>query len=195
MTAQIAHVNGIDLAYEIFGTGPGKPLVLLHGGYGNYDMFGPNRDALAAGRQVVGVDLQSHGRSPAVDRPMRFGTMADDIAELINSLGLAKAAVMGFSLGGGVALRTGIQHPDVVDRLVLVSTPTKHYGWHKEMAAQMDQMGPFLAEPMKQTPMYAAYSQVAPNVDDWTTLVTQLTGLIKTDYDWSAEVRRSRCRC
>ena len=88
-------------------------------------MFGPNVELLAAGRQVIGVDLQSHGRSPAADRPMRFETMADDIAALIRTLGLERAAIMGFSLGGGVALRTAIQHPDVVERLVLVSTPFK----------------------------------------------------------------------
>jgi len=185
---QLAIVNGIQLAYARFGGGPGTPLVLLHGGYGDYDMFGANRDALAVGRLVIGVDLQSHGRSPAVDRPMRFETMADDIGALIRELGLSKAAVMGFSLGGGVALRTGIQHPDVVDRLVLVSTPFKHYGWHPEMSGAMDQMGPQLAEPMKMTPMYASYQQRAPNVGDWPTLVGQLTDLIKRDYDWSADV-------
>src|SRR5919197_945561 len=78
-------VNGIDLGYEVFGSG--DPLVLLHGGFGSVEMFGPNVDLLAARRQVVGVDLQSHGRSPAADRPLRFETMADDIAELIASLG------------------------------------------------------------------------------------------------------------
>ena len=76
-TSGLAHVNGIELAYQIHGSG--KPLVLLHGGFGSAEMFGPNIAALAAGRQVIGVDLQSHGRTPAVDRPMRFETMADDI--------------------------------------------------------------------------------------------------------------------
>jgi pimeloyl-ACP methyl ester carboxylesterase len=185
-TARLAQVNGIQLAYQTFGQG--DPLILLHGGFGSVEMFGPNIDALAAGRQVIGVDLQSHGRSPAADRPMRFETMADDIAGLVRHLGLAKANVMGFSLGGAVALRTAIQHPDVVDRLVLVSTPFKHYGWHPEMSAGMDQMGPEVAEPMKQSPMYEVYSKVAPRVEDWPVLVTQLTDLIKRDYDWSADI-------
>lgn len=88
-------------------------------------MFGPNVELLAAGRRVIGVDLQSHGRPPAPDRPMRFETMADDIAALIRGLGFERAAIMGFSLGGAVGLRTGIQHPDVVERLVLVSTVFK----------------------------------------------------------------------
>src|SRR6476469_8343997 len=169
---KVAEVNGIRLGYEIHGEG--EPLVLLHGGFGTIEMFGPNVDALAAGRQVIGVDLQSHGRSPAADRPMRFETMADDTAGLIRHLGLEKADVMGFSLGGGVALRTAIQHPEVVDRLVLVSTPFRRSGWYPEMTAAMDSMGPEIAEPFKQTPMYADYQRIAPRVDDWPVLVTQV---------------------
>jgi pimeloyl-ACP methyl ester carboxylesterase len=181
----LARVNGIELAYQIFGKG--DPLILLHGGFGSVEMFGPVVDQLAEGRQVVGVDLQSHGRTPAVDRPMRFETMADDIAALISHLGYATADVMGFSLGGGVALRAAIQHPEVVDRLILVSTPFRRAGWYPEMAAAMSSMGPEVAEPMKQTPMYEAYARIAPRVDDWPALVTQLTDLLKLDYDWTDE--------
>jgi pimeloyl-ACP methyl ester carboxylesterase len=182
----LASVNAIHLAYQIFGEG--EPLVLLHGGFGSVEMFGPNVELLAAGRQVIGVDLQSHGRSPTADRPMRFETMADDVAALIDHLGLAKAKVMGFSLGGGVALRTAIQHPDLVDRLVLVSAPFKRDGWHREMSAAMTTMGPEVAEPLKQSPMYAVYREIAPNVEDWLVLVTQVTDLLKIDYDWSAAI-------
>ncbi len=96
---------------------------------------------------------------------------------------------MGFSLGGGVALRTAIQHPEVVDRLVLVSTPFRHEGWYPEMTAAMDQMGPESAEPMKQSPMYEDYKRIAPRVEDWPVLVTQLADLLHQDYDWSAEIR------
>lgn len=183
----LAPVIGIELGYEVFGKG--DPLVLLHGGFGSMEMFGPNIDALAAGRQVIGVDLQSHGRSPVADRPMRFESMAADIAALIHYLGLDRADVMGFSLGGGVALRTAIQHPDVVDRLVLVSTPFRRSGWYPEMTAGMDAMGPEIAEPFKQTPMYADYQRIAPRVEDWPILVTQLTDLLKVDYDWTDEAR------
>jgi pimeloyl-ACP methyl ester carboxylesterase len=183
----LAPVNGIELAYQIHGRG--RPLVLLHGGFGSVEMFGPNVAALAAGRQVIGVDLQSHGRTPTADRPMRFETMADDIAALIRYLGHEQADVMGFSLGGGVALRTAIQHPESVRKLVVVSTPFRRSGWHPEMVAGFDQMGPEVAEPMKQTPMYGVYRRVAPRVEDWPILATQLTALLKLDYDWSSEVR------
>src|SRR4030081_861921 len=128
---KVAQVNGIQLAYQVFGTG--SPLVLLHGGFGSVEMFGPNVELLAAGRRVIGVDLQSHGRSPAADRPMLFETMADDIAALITELKLERAAIMGFSLGGAVALRTAIQHPELVERLPLVSPRFKARGWGSEV--------------------------------------------------------------
>ena len=184
--SNLVRVNGIELGYQVFGEG--KPLILLHGGFGSLEMFGPNVDLLAKHRQVIGLDLQSHGRSPAAKRAMTFEAMADDIAALIKELDLEKAAIMGFSLGGGVALRTGIQHPEIVERLVLLSTPYMRAGWYPEMTAGMDAMGPDTAEPMKRSPMYQDYTRVAPNVDDWPVLVEQLTSLLKMDYDWSAEI-------
>jgi pimeloyl-ACP methyl ester carboxylesterase len=186
--SKVAHVNGIELAYQVFETG--SPLVLLHGGFGSVEMFGPNVELLAAGRRVIGVDLQSHGRSPAADRPMHFETMADDVAALITELKLERAAIMGFSLGGAVALRTAIQHPELIERLVLVSTVFKRSGWHPEMTTGMDAMGPEVAEPLKHSPMYETYVQVAPRKEDWPVLVTQLTTAMKIDYDWSADVAR-----
>ncbi len=186
--SNLVRVNGIELGYQVFGRG--KPLILLHGGFGSVEMFGPNVDLLAKHRQVIGLDLQSHGRSPAAKRAMTFEAMADDIAALIKELDLERAAIMGFSLGGGVALRTGIQHPELVERLVLLSTPYMRAGWYPEMTAGMDAMGPDTAEPMKRSPMYQDYTRVAPNADDWPVLVEQLTSLLKTDYDWSAEIPR-----
>ena len=88
---------------------------------------------------------------------MRFETMADDVAALLRGLGLERAAIMGFSLGGGVGLRTAIQHPQVVERLVLVSTPFKRQGWYPGMLAGQDAMGPETARQLMQTPLYEAY--------------------------------------
>jgi pimeloyl-ACP methyl ester carboxylesterase len=119
---------------------------------------------------------------------MRFETMADDIEALIRSLGLQRAAIMGFSLGGGVAVRIAIQHPEMVERLVLVSTVFAREGWYPEMRAGMDAMGPETADFMMQTPLYTAYEQVAPRVEDWPILVRQVAEIVKIDYDWSADV-------
>jgi len=187
---QHAKVNGIELGYLDTGDVPGggEPLILLHGGFGTVEMFGPNVELLAAGRRVIGVDLQSHGRSPAADRPMRFETMAEDVAELIGRLGLKRPAVMGFSLGGGVALRLGLDRPELVSRLVLVSTVFARRGWYPEMRAGMDAMGPETEAFMRQTPLFQAYEAVAPNVDDWPVLVAQVADAGKVDYDWSHEI-------
>jgi pimeloyl-ACP methyl ester carboxylesterase len=181
-----APVNGVNLYYEIRGSG--RPVVLLHGGVGAIDMFGDVLTMLSEDRQVIGVDLQAHGRTADVDRPLRFEFMADDIAALMAHLSIDHVAVMGYSLGGGVALRTAIQHPPLVRKLVLVSTPFKRDGWYPEILSGMAQMGPAFAEPMKQTPMYQTYARLAPRPDDWPVLLTKLGELLRRDYDWSTEV-------
>jgi pimeloyl-ACP methyl ester carboxylesterase len=162
-------------------------LILLHGGVGAIEMFGEVLPLLAEGRRVIGVDLQAHGRTADIERPMTFETMANDVAALIEHLGLGEADVMGYSLGGGVALQTAIRHPEVVRKLVLVSTPLKCDGWYPEVLAGMEQMGPGAAEPMMQTPMYHLYSSVAPRPEDWPVLLTKLGELLGQDYDWSEE--------
>jgi pimeloyl-ACP methyl ester carboxylesterase len=181
-----AHVNGLEMYYEIHGTG--EPLILLHGGVGAIEMFGEVLPLLAQGLQVIAADLQAHGRTADIDRPLRFESMADDIRTLIEYLGLEEADVMGYSLGGGVALQTVIRHPQVVRKLVLVSTPFSRDGWYPEVRAGMEQMGPKAAEPMKQTPMYQVYSSVAPRPEDWPELLTKLGQLLGQDYDLSEGV-------
>ena len=111
-----ADVNGLSLYYEEHGSG--EPLVLLHGGLSAGEMFAAILPELAAGRRVITVDLQGHGHTADADRPLRPQTMADDVAALIEHLGLERADVMGYSLGGLVALRAAIQHPQLVRRLV-----------------------------------------------------------------------------
>src|SRR3954451_13075006 len=182
-----ARIGEIGLGYEQ--RGQGEPVVLLHGAYGTLDMFGQNLDLLAEAHRVIAVDLHSHGRSPTSQGELRVESMADDIAALIGQLGLRQAAVMGFSLGGAVALRTAIQHPDAVSRLVLVSTPFTRRGWYPEMVAALDAQGPEMADMLRPTPLYQAYERVAPNLEDWPVLVRQLSQLVKVEYDWSDEVR------
>lgn len=185
-TGNYAQVNGINLYYQIHGEG--EPLILLHGGVGAIEMFGEVLPLLAAGRQVIAADLQAHGRTADVDRPMTIEAMADDIGELIKHLGFKQADVMGYSLGGAVALQTAIRHPELVSKLVVVSVPCKKSGWYPEIASGMAQMGAAAAEPMKQTPMYALYSQIAPKLEDWPVLLTKLGDLLRKDYDWSEGV-------
>src|SRR6185312_780482 len=114
-----APVNGLQMYYEIHGEG--EPLILLHGGVGASEMFAPNLSAFAKARQVIAVHLQGHGHTKDIDRPLRFELMADDIHALIAYLKLGKADVLGYSMGGGVALQTAIRHPASVKRLIVVS--------------------------------------------------------------------------
>jgi pimeloyl-ACP methyl ester carboxylesterase len=181
-----ASVNGINLYYEIHGTG--SPMVLLHGGLGMIGMFARLLPALAASRQVIGVELQGHGHTADIDRPFSFELMADDVAALIKHIGLEKADVAGYSLGGGAAFQTAIRHPEVVRKLIIISAACKRNGWYPEVLEGMDAMNARAATAMVGSPPHAAYTSVAPNPEGWTSLVSKTGDLLRQDYDWSAGV-------
>jgi pimeloyl-ACP methyl ester carboxylesterase len=182
-----ADVNGINLYFERRGTG--RPLILLHGGLGSGEMFGPILDTLAAGHEVITVDLQGHGRTADVDRPISVITMGDDIAALIEHLGLSKPDLMGYSLGGGVAFQAASNHPDLVRRLVIVSVNIRRNAIYADMLAQQGQMDAGAAELMKQTPMYQSYVRVAPRPEDFPRLLEKMGSAMAQDYDFSDQVR------
>ncbi len=188
-----ADVNGLHIYYE--SQGEGEPLLLLHGGYGTTDMFGPVRDRLAQERQTIAVDLQGHGRTADIDRPLAFESMAEDIAGLIELLGFKTVDIFGYSLGGGVALRTAIQYPGRIRKLVLVSTPFRQTDWCPEVRAGMQsQTKPEAAEMMKNTPLYETYTRVAPRPGDWPALVGKMGRLLSQLYDWSGEIGKIQAR-
>ena len=178
-----ASVNGINLYYEIHGTG--TPLIMLHGGFGSFEMFAALAPTLAENYQVIGVDLYGHGHTALTERPFRFENMADDIAGLIQHLGLEKADVLGYSLGGAVALQTAIRHPERVNKLVVISSPFKFTGWHSEVQTGFSALA---AEFMMQTPLYAAYTSVAPKPEDFPRLVAAMKETLSQDYDWTEQV-------
>jgi pimeloyl-ACP methyl ester carboxylesterase len=182
-----ADVNGLSLYYQEQGDG-GEPLIMLHGGFGTGDSFGPVLDELAGTRRVITADLQAHGGTADIDRPLRFATMADDIAGLIGQLGLEHADVLGLSLGGGVALRLAIQHPHLVRRLVVMSAPASRDGWYPEVRAGFDAMGRQLEPMFRQSPLFAAYAKVAPRVEDFPVLIDKVGDCTRQDYDWRAEI-------
>jgi len=183
---EYAQVNGLRLYYELHGQG--EPLVLLHGGLGAIQMFGPVLPALAERRQVIAVDLQGHGRTADVDRPRRRELMADDLAALIRRLGLGRVDIAGYSLGGGVALLPAVRNPEVVKRLVLVSTPFRRSAFYPDILAQQAQVDAQAAEAMKQTPMYQLYASIAPRPQDWPRLLAKIGEFMARDYDYSAQV-------
>ena len=181
-----APVNGLKLYYEAHGSG--EPLLLLHGGLGATGMFTAILPSLSKTRQVIAVDLQGHGRTADIDRQLSLEAMADDVAGLMKHLGIGKADIMGYSLGGMVATRVAIQHPALIRKLVVVSAACKRDGWYPEILAGMAQMSAAAAETMKQTPMYQMYASVAPKPEDWPRLLGKLGDLLRKDYDYSKDV-------
>ena len=187
--ANYADVNGQHLFYGVHGTG--KPLILLHGGV-SPDSFGGNLAELAKGRQVIAVHLQAHGHTPDTDRPLRSETLGDDVAALIRHLDLGKADVMGYSLGASVALQAAIRHPDVVDRLVLVSVRMRQDGAYPEALAAFDQLeanAPLYGPGVKASPLGQAYPEV-----DWTNLFSKVGDMSKRPFDWSVDVAKVQAR-
>ena len=186
-TGHHAEVNGLKLYYETHGAG--RPLILLHGGLGSGEMFWPILPALTEGHQVIAVDMQGHGRTADIDRPIDVRLMADDIAALITHLGLDKPDVVGYSLGGGVALLTAIKYPDKVRRLVSASANIRRNAIYPDMLAQQGQVGAAAAEFMKDTPMYQLYQRVAPRPEDFPRLLDKMGAGMAKDFDFTEEVR------
>ena len=182
-----AEVNGINLYYEIHGAG--RPLILLHGGLGSSEMFGPVLPLLAKSHQVIAVDLQGHGRTADIDRPIDVRLMADDIAALIDHLGLKKPDLVGYSLGGGVALHTAAKYPAKVRRLVAAAANLRPDAIYAEMRVQQGQVSAAAAEFMKDTPMYQLYQRVAPRPEDFPRLLDKIGASMAQDFDFSEEVR------
>src|SRR4051812_6443360 len=145
-----ANVNGIQLHYEIYGQG--APMVLIHGGLTTIGEMQAWVQPLAATRQVIAVEMQGHGHTPDTDRPLSFHTLAQDIAALLEHLGIPRADVVGHSFGGAVAIRTAIQTPDRVRRLVVISSPHARSCWYPEARQGMSQVGAAMAGHMLRTP-------------------------------------------
>ncbi len=181
---QTGHANGNY--YEIHGTG--APLVILHGGLASCALIAPVLEAFANGRQVIGIDLQGHGRTADVDRPLRYETVADDVAAVLDHLKVPKADVLGYSFGGGAAWQLAFRHPARVKKLVIVSTHVRRSAWYPEVLAGAEQLGPAAADFMKQSPLYQSYAKVAPRPGDFPQLLGKMGELLRRDFDWTAEV-------
>ncbi|HET9860777.1 MAG TPA: alpha/beta hydrolase [Nocardioidaceae bacterium] len=189
-TGRYVEVNGINLYVETQGTG--QPLILLHGGLGSGEMFGPILPALTEHHRVIAVDLQGHGRTADIDRPLDIKLMADDIGALIDHLELDEVDLVGYSLGGGVALQTAARHPAHVRRLVVCSANIRPDAIYPEMRAQQGQVNAAAAEFMKGTPMYELYQRVAPHPEDFPRLLDKIGAAMAQDFDFTEEVRSLR---
>jgi pimeloyl-ACP methyl ester carboxylesterase len=184
-----AELNGVNYYYEI--RGEGAPLLLLHGGLGSLDMFEPILPALGKDRQVIAVDLHGHGRTPLGKRAeISLVDQGDDLAALLDKLGVAQADVLGYSFGAGVAFRLAVQHPAKVKRLALVSAGFANDGYYPEMLPQQAAVGAQLFEMMKETPMYTSYAAVAPDKTEFPKLLDAMGALMRKPYNYADDAKR-----
>jgi pimeloyl-ACP methyl ester carboxylesterase len=177
-----APVNGLEMYYEVHGDG--SPLLLLHGAYMSVDSMGAIVPGLAQLRQVIAVELQGHGRTGDVDRPITYEQMADDSAALLRHLDVERADVMGFSMGGAVGLQFAIRHPGVVHKLIVASAGFASEGMHKQA---LDMFPTITPEMFAGTPIEEEYLRLAPNPDDFPKLVEKLTLLDSTEFTWPSD--------
>jgi pimeloyl-ACP methyl ester carboxylesterase len=166
---QYATVNGLKMYYEVHGTG--KPLVLLHGAFGWATVY----PTFAKGRQVIAVELQGHGHTADVDRPLTYEQMADDTAALLKQLHIEQADFFGYSMGGNVGLALAIRHPKLVRKLAINGS---HYGklkdaYEPEVFQQFQSLPADFAPALLKDP----YDKVAPDPKRWPVLVAKVKKL------------------
>ncbi len=185
-----ARVNGLNMYYETFGgEGAGAPLVLLHGAFSAIGTsFGPLLPGLSAGRRVIAVELQGHGRTADIDRPMTLEGMADDVAALVKYLGFEQADVFGYSMGAGVALHLAIRHPEVLRKLVLASVTYNMSGFQPGLMEGMGEMKP---EMMYGSPWHEEYMRLAPHPEDFDRLFAKKSAMDRSIKDVPDEAIRA----
>ena len=186
-----APVFGGEVYYQTYGDG--RPILLIHGGFGMIETFHHMIKQLSEHHTVIGVDLQGHGRTAPFDRPMSHASFADDVVAVIAHLGYERANLLGYSMGGEVALQVALRHPNVVDRLVIVSAPFSWGGWHDTTQAALLTIGANSIDPMRGTPLYDMYVRVADNPDaNWPKLHLALGGMAagSAGYDHGEALKR-----
>jgi pimeloyl-ACP methyl ester carboxylesterase len=178
-----APVNDLQMYYEIHGSG--EPLVLLHGAYATIDMWGPILTGLAASHQVIAVELQGHGHTADIDdRPLSYEQFADDVAGLLDHLGIAQADVVGYSMGGNTGLQLAIRHPEQVRKLVAISANSRLDAYYPEVLASIAEITP---EVFAGSIFDEAYRRNSPDPDTFPRLVEKLVELDGTDFAWPEE--------
>lgn len=177
-----APVNGLELYYEIHGSG--EPLILLHGAFGAIDVWGSILTTLAETHQVIAVEFQGHGHTADIDRPFSIEDWADDVAGLMDHLNIAQADVVGYSMGGMTGLQLAIRNPELVRKLVAVSANYRTDGYYPELLAALAFMTP---EIFAGTPEEAAYLSNAPNPEDFPALVEKHKAFDANGFAWPEE--------
>jgi pimeloyl-ACP methyl ester carboxylesterase len=182
-TSGYAPVNGLKMYYEIHGSG--EPAVLLHGAFmaiaGDWnDWVGE----LSKTRKVIAVEMQGHGRTADINRDITYENLADDVAALLDYLKIPNADIIGYSLGGGVAMQCAIRHPEKVRKVVSISAVIRRDGWIKEGA---DALTKLTAEAFKGSPIEAEYKKLSPTPNEFPDFVKHVVATISKPYDFGAD--------
>jgi pimeloyl-ACP methyl ester carboxylesterase len=177
-----AKVGDLNMYYDVHGEG--RPLVLLHGAYQTADSMGPLLPGLAETRQVIVPEMQAHGRTADIDRPITYEQMADDTAGLMRELDTDHADIVGYSMGGAIGLQIAIRHPELVRKLVMISSGFASDSAHPEALEMFPSISP---EMFAGSPIEEEYKRIAPNPDDFPNLVWKLKDLDTTEFSWPEE--------
>jgi pimeloyl-ACP methyl ester carboxylesterase len=177
-------VGALDLYYERRGEGP--PLVLIHGAFGTIEScFAELLPGLARHFDVVAVEMQGHGRTRDVARPLSYEAMAADTAALLDALDIPRAHLVGYSMGGAVGLELALDRPELVDRLVFAGGAAfDASGEYPELSAGYESFDPHELDGSR---WHEAYRRVAPDPDAWTSLVVKLNELDRAGHSWPRE--------
>jgi pimeloyl-ACP methyl ester carboxylesterase len=189
MTAGYAPVNGLQMYYQVHGTlGAARPLVLLHGGLQTVELsFGALLPELAAGRPVIAAELQGHGRTADIDRDIDLRSLAGDVAALLGHLGIERADVLGFSLGGHVAVQLALDFPDRVGRLIPVSVSYGADGFHPEITDPAQQASSTRMPTQDDfAQMRAAYARLALDPDHFEAFAAKTSQAVNAFKGWTA---------
>ncbi len=177
-------VNGMKMYYEV--SGEGEPLVVLHGAYMNIPSMGAIIPKLAETHKVYAVELQGHGRTTDIDRPITYPNLADDVAAFMDAIDLKKADVFGYSMGAVAGLQLAIRHPEKVNKLAAASVGYDAEGWQPEFKAFIPQM---TVEMFVGMPFAEDYRKLAAKPDGFPDLVKKLIQLEKEPMAWEADVK------
>src|SRR6516164_2267930 len=181
-TTGYAPVNGLKIYYEVHGSG--DPVVLLHGAFMTISSETEWIAKLAKTRKVIAVEMQGHGRTADISRPMSAANFADDVASLLDYLKIPRADVIGYSMGGGVAMQCAIRHPDKVRKVVVISSMFRRDGAVKEA---VDAIPKLTADDFKGSPIEAEYKKLSPTPDEFPNFVKRLLAAASKGHDISAD--------
>ena len=177
-------VNGMQLYYEV--SGKGDPLIVLHGAYMNIPTMGTIIPRLAQTHRVYALELQGHGRTTDINRPITYPNLADDVSAFMDAVGIPKADVFGYSMGAITGLQLAIRHPAKVNKLIFASGGYDADGWQPEFKAFIPQM---TVEMFMAMPFAQEFRKLAANPDGFPSLVEKLIALEKQPMAWEAEVK------